>query len=373
MTSQRTLLISVTEKNPGSFRVGVGLNNKQDITARGFSGISYNNLFGTARGISLRGTLENNLANTDIRSYDVSVGYFEPFLLDSSTSGRVQLSRQQFITGKKNAETLDGKTINRLSFFAEKDFTENIRFVWNTYSLESIKTFVVPNDPTNKSKQQVATVGPIFDLDFRDNPFLPTRGTFTRLEADYSAPDFGSSTRIKFIRTQATFSFYEDLYKSKWIWANSIRGGYAKNLNTKAGSGVPESYAFFLGGYTTIRGYSGVEDDRIPSVKEFPVEPGDQLIIPDETTYYLFKSELRFPIAGIVGGVLFYDAGAVTITDDLFPGKSQIQDMTFSGQSYGLGLRINTPVGPISLDYGLKIEPQNKEQKDHLHLSIGTF
>lgn len=372
MISERVLLVSVTEKNPGNFRIGFGLNNKQDITARGFAGITYSNLFGTGRGISLRGNLENNLANTDIRSYDVSLGYLEPFLFDTTTRGRVELSRQVFITGNKNDPILDGKDINKLGFFAEKDFSQNIRLIWNTYSLEAIKTYQVPEDSNIEQKTQVATVGPILDLDFRDNPFAPTSGTFTRIEVDFSSPEFGSSKKIGFIRSQATFSFYQNLYKKKWIWANSIRGGFAKNLNTLDGSGIPDSYAFFLGGYTTIRGYSGFEDDRIPNNDELLVEQDNQLIIPAETSYQLIKSEIRFPITGIIGGVIFYDAGAVSITNAIFVGETENKNRTFEGQSAGLGFRINTPVGPISLDYGRKINSDSK-QKDQLHLSIGAF
>jgi outer membrane protein assembly factor BamA len=210
-------------------------------------------------------------------------------------------------------------------------------------------------------------MGPSLDIDYRDNPFLPTEGTFTKLDAEYSAPEIGSSDKIQFVRTQGTFTHYLRMGSPRVVWANSLRGGYGKNLSTEVDSGIPYTFAFFLGGVNTIRGYSGFGNDRIPSEREFAVlDQTDQLIIPKETHYYLIKSEIRFPLVkDPFGAVVFYDAGEVGIQGYTF-------EQPFK-QSAGIGIRINTPVGPLSLDYARKINPLDVEDKDHWHLSIGTF
>lgn len=370
--SKRTLIVSVTERNPGSFRVGVGVTNKRDFTVRGFTGISYSNLGGKARAISLRATAENNVARADYLEYEAALGYLEPFLFDTRFRARFNLSREEEVDNfTAGTSTVDAT--NKFSTLLERDMTSKIKFTWNFYTLERVERFFDPEPPTgeNVTKQNIATIGPVIDVDYRDNPFLPTKGFFSRIEADYSAPQLGSSDKIQFVRTQATFSYYQPLWSKSFVWANSIRGGFAKNLiNTEKSladaPGVPRSYAFFLGGYTTIRGYSGTDEDRTPTNDELGITESDLLIISDETYYHLLKSEVRFPIYKILGGVVFFDAGAV----DVYGINNRPQKLK---RSYGLGLRINTPVGPISLDYGKKVRPAKGESPDQFHLSIGTF
>ena len=92
------------------------------------------------------------------------------------------------------------------------------------------------------------------------------------------------------------------------------------------------------------------------------------------------KSELRYPIYGVIGGVLFTDIGNVRINKSATNAGYDGPDK----QTYGVGIRINTPVGPLSLDYARKIDVQCltrdtggacslRESPDQWHLSIGTF
>jgi outer membrane protein insertion porin family len=215
-----------------------------------------------------------------------------------------------------------------------------------------------------ESRLDVAYIGPTLETEYRDNPFLPTAGFYTKWDSEYASPSLGSSEKVEFARAQGTASYYLRLGSPRWIWANSASGGYEKNLNGIAGSGVPESFAYFLGGYSTIRGYSGSTTDRIPNIKEFSL-PTDQLTIPNTSTFQLYKSEVRFPIWGIIGGVAFIDAGEVDVSGVSF-------FMPFR-KTYGFGIRVNTPVGPIVVDYGKKINKLNYETGEAWHFSIGTF
>jgi outer membrane protein insertion porin family len=38
-----------------------------------------------------------------------------------------------------------------------------------------------------------------------------------------------------------------------------------------------------------------------------------------------------------------------------------------------LGLRVNTPVGPLALDYGVNLDPRYYEDFGAFHFSIGLF
>jgi outer membrane protein insertion porin family len=383
--SDRTLIVSVTEQDPGIFRIGFGVNNERELTLRGFTGASYNNINGSARAISARLNIQNNIVKTQYNEYEASVSYLEPFIIRSKFRGRVNYTRQEKVVENYDSDykSLRIQQSDKLGFIAERDLTSNIRFSWTAWSFETVREFLHGKPLAtgfDNSEQKIATVGPLLDFDFRDNPLLPTRGTFVRVEADYSDPAIGSSSKVNFIRTQSTVSHYLRLKGPEWVWANSVRGGYGRNLSSEGGSGIPESYSFFLGGFTTMRGYSGTPSDRIPSERAFKTLDGNQLIIPKETSYYLVKSELRYPIYGVIGGVLFTDIGNVRInknaTNAGYDGPKK--------QTYGVGIRINTPVGPLSLDYARKVDVDRcisrdtngnceRESPDQWHLSIGTF
>jgi outer membrane protein insertion porin family len=53
-----------------------------------------------------------------------------------------------------------------------------------------------------------------------------------------------------------------------------------------------------------------------------------------------------------------------------------VHDATFSIENFrrsaGLGLRYNTPVGPVALDYGIKLDRRDGETFGRLHFNIGT-
>ncbi|MGE0525959.1 MAG: POTRA domain-containing protein [Bdellovibrionales bacterium] len=386
--SARTLVISVSERDPGIFRFGVGVNNERNLTVRGFTGLSHSNIAGTARAVSGRVEVKSNVAEINYLEHEIAAGYLEPFLFNTRTRGRVNITRSEHVFDYETKDEYTAITAsNRIDFLAERDLTTHTKLTWKIWGLESRREFerygrCLPPDPEPgqpaadfdpnqycpPTTQQIATIGPTLLLDYSDNPFLPTRGSITRLTVDYSHPDFGSSSLIEFVRTEGSYSYYHRLGSPRLVWANSVRGGYVSNLSGRENSGVPTSYAFLLGGIYTVRGFDlASENERIPKEgdDDFVVNRGNQLLIPKDSHYYLFKSELRFPISGDHGGVLFYDGGGVRVTGFHF--KHSYRDAA------GVGYRYNTPVGPLALDLAFKLHPLPNEKEFRLHLSIGTF
>jgi outer membrane protein assembly complex protein YaeT len=390
--SQRTVVISVTERDPGTFRFGGGVNNERNLTLRGFTGISYNNLWGTGRGISGRAELKQNVAIVNYPEHEITVGYYEPFLLGTRTRGRVNLTRsEQVFYYSKTSKVVPLTTSNRIDFLAEREFNRNARLTWKLYSLESRKDWERDGKCiTEKGKPceagqsnyantlQVASIGPTLDFDYRDNAFNPTRGSLIRFTGDYSNPNLGSSEGVEFFKLDGNFTRLTPIGKTRVVWANSFRAGYLKNLSDEPGSGVPANWSFILGGISTVRGFDSASDhERIPSTEIdgngnhilFEVPRGNKKLVTSDSHYYLIKSELRFPIVGSHGGVIFYDGGLVQISGKQFfrPYRDAI----------GVGYRLNTPVGPVAADFAFKLDPERhgifKEQIFRFHLSIGTF
>ncbi|MEO0335118.1 MAG: POTRA domain-containing protein [Pseudomonadota bacterium] len=382
--SQRTVLISVVERDPGALRFGAGVNSQRELTARAFTGVSYNNLFGTARGVSLLGEISSNIADINYLEHRVSAGYLEPFLFNTQVRGRLNLTRSDEVFNVDEDQGLVSiLTKDALDILLEQQLSKRTTFTWTLLSLESrtsrerdgrCENEGTPEENCLDEFQQVATIGPVIDYDLRNNPFLPSAGSYSRLAIDYSAPALGSSDGIEFARFDGLFRYYIP-FKGRLVWANEVRSGYLTNLSQAEVSGVPASYAFFLGGYSTVRGYDFTQErNRIPkgdgenigNRRTFlPVTSATDLLIKSDSHYYMLKTELRFPMSEDLGGVVFYDGGSVLVSgfDFLDPYRD----------AAGFGIRYNTPVGPAALDIGFKLDRQPDEDAFDIHFSISSF
>jgi outer membrane translocation and assembly module TamA len=76
------------------------------------------------------------------------------------------------------------------------------------------------------------------------------------------------------------------------------------------------------------------------------------------------SAELRFPLWGPLGGVLFANAGQV---------RSRPHDLKLDAffTSVGAGLRFATPIGPLRLDVGVPLEKGPGIPDYRLHFSVG--
>lgn len=370
--ADRTLVIKVSERDPGVFTMGLGATTDLGLTLRGYTGLAYNNLRGTGRGVSLR--LEGNYNVNEIKYLESKVtwGYVEPYLFGSKIRGRINLTRSSQLT---DYNTKKVSNVNQTTYSLERDLTSHVTVIYDVWSGASLQDHFLRPDPGTVSPepQNIVTTGPRLDLDYRDNPFNPTRGSFTTLSYEYSTPDLGSSRNpgeIKFQRATGSYSHYLPLplFKENFVvWANSVRGGYLENLSkgTDPKDGVPyDKKGFYLGGSTTIRGFNGTKQ-YFPINSQLGLKDTDTFYLKGIATMYLVKSELRFPIFSSFGGSIFYDGGAVHIQNENL------------GDTYrdaaGFGFHYNTPVGPVNLEVAWKLDAKRGEDPFALHLSIGSF
>jgi hypothetical protein len=105
--------------------------------------------------------------------------------------------------------------------------------------------------------------------------------------------------------------------------------------------------AFFSGGPMSNRGYgyNEIGPHRVLG------DNGERLADPDAIggrTLWEGSVELRFPIIGDLGGTIFVDASDVTRR----LGELRINHPHIST---GFGIRYDTPVGPLRLDWGFRI------------------
>jgi outer membrane protein insertion porin family len=124
---------------------------------------------------------------------------------------------------------------------------------------------------------------------------------------------------------------------------------------------LPASERFFAGGDSTIRGYAldSVGAPETISPTGFPTG-GNAVLV--------FNGELRVPVWGDLGSALFIDGGNV------FRRVTQVDLAALRG-SVGFGVRYNSPIGPVRLDLGFKLDRRlignRLEPRTAVHFSIG--
>ena len=84
----------------------------------------------------------------------------------------------------------------------------------------------------------------------------------------------------------------------------------------------------------------------------------------------MLNSELRFPIYRLVSGTLFVDAG--NVWDEISEASSSLQKGHIELKaSLGIGLRIDTPIGPIRFDYAYPFADLSATPKARTYLELG--
>lgn len=154
-------------------------------------------------------------------------------------------------------------------------------------------------------------------FDSRDNVNDPHEGK----RNSYSVEWAGLGGDFDFTKYSADFRYYYRMGASEDVLALQFGVGYADGT-------MPLSQRFAVGGSDSLRGY---EDDQFK---------GNSML--------KGTLEYRVPLMKKVQGVLFTDAGYAwdKKTEDDF-------DLGLMKYSYGVGLRVNSPLGPLRLDYGI--------------------
>lgn len=166
--------------------------------------------------------------------------------------------------------------------------------------------------------------------DTRDYYMNPTKGFYWRASAETAGRLLGGS--YTFSKYQGEGSTYREVRPNQ-VFAVRLSGG------TSTGA-LPPHEQYRIGGAETLRGYN---------YGEFY---GDSML--------LANAEYRFRILKGVQGVVFVDTGGIWLKDE------EIDVEGFSTGA-GLGVRVETPIGMLRIDYGIG------KQGGQAYLSFGQM
>ncbi|MBJ7257993.1 MAG: outer membrane protein assembly factor BamA [Chthoniobacterales bacterium] len=326
---RKDLNVIVEEKRTGSFNFGAGFSTIDSLV--GFAELQQTNfdLFGWPNFVG-GGQRLRIRAQYGIERADAVISLTEPWFLGQQLSLGTELFYREasFLSPLYNQSNY-GSAIQLRKPFGQF-LAANVE-----YKLEGVDIFDISNDAPVEISSQEGTytrsaVSGGLTWDSRDNLFLTRRGTYLNLTGFVAGGGLGGDVQDYGISLEGSQHVL-----LPWDFIFMFRGQLATVSNWGGSDDVPIFDRLFLGGANNLRGFDFREVG--------PNADGDYYG-GNSLGYMTF--ELTFPVMSRVRGALFTDWGFVNSTSWNFDGGGYNAD-------YGLGIRLDLPIGPIRIDYGI--------------------
>ena len=337
--------LNLKERLTGMFSVGLGYSSATNLTA--MLSLRKGNLFGTGDTISVSGQFGAKVAYYD-------VAYSHKWWLDrpQTLSFRVFNHKNEYTTYTSLKRGFSVNLFRRIA----KDWNIGVGYTIARTTISDID----PNATSIIAEEEgTSTVGYISSravLDLRDNRFLPHRGFMFSLADKIAGKVFGGDDNFYTVVVDVSKHIYLDDFSEEHkipvVLSGHLKFGYAGTYGDT--ENVPIDYRFYVGGDTTIRGFRWGEAGPVDENGD-PTGANRELVANFEVGYDISRN-LR-----LIG---FFDIGA---------GWWNEIDFSTLRKSAGFGMRVLTPVGPIRLDIGYKLDRKPDETASEWHFGLGTY
>ena len=337
------LVVKVIEKNTGKFGIGAGYNSEEGLM--GFTSYEENNLFGGGQKVQAKIELGGRT------TYKLS--FLEPWLANTPTSFGFEV----YDTTRKEEEKEEGEVVSEYEearlggkLIFGRRISDDINLGLELKSERVTYDLIFGILPEDTKEGLTNSLIPTFSYDTRDNVFEPTSGWYHSFSLEnaggFLGGDYDFTKYNLTLRAYISTQFIEDVVdigSIKKITDNLSKGVLAlRAMGGIANTDLPSFAVYQVGGMNTLRGYN------------FGEFSGDKSLV--------FNVEYRFPLAENFQAVVFADWGQAWDYEE----SISFEDLKFGR---GVGVRFNTPLGPIRLDYGFGEEGIGKT-----YFSIGhTF
>ena len=247
------------------------------------------------------------------------------------------------------------------------------------YSLGTTGTFDERLDPEDQ-----ATIDRLFPQvrlsgfsgavarDTRDDLVEPVRGTYLSAEGTLAARALGG--QVGFMKGYFQGAWYTRLPRARRVVfatraAVGLADGFQRTVQPVDADGnpvpgepivvedLPASERFFAGGDITIRGFALDTVGAPNTISEDGFPKGGNAVL-------IMNAEFRVPVWRDIGAAFFVDGGNV------FDRVTEFDFGELRG-SAGFGVRYRSPIGPVRLDLGFKMDRRPSEKSSVFHFSIG--
>ena len=380
--NRKDLIIGVDEKNTGNLSLGAGFSSVDAIV--GFAEVSQGN-FDLFHPPTFTGGGQKFRLRVQIgtQRQDYIVSFEEPWFLgrrlkfdvdlyyrdlnfqslgdiyhETHAGGRFGLSRAL----RPNVIAGLSYTIEDLGIFLNPGFhgkevvAQPLPGLLGSPGGTGVPTNLPPNVPddivTETGHHLLSRIGGSLAYDTRNSALLPNAGQRTELFSEFVGGPIGGDK--EYYKLELRTSWYFRGFAPGHVVEVLGRAGVTESLQS---DDVPFYDRYYLGGLYSLRGfkYRSISPRQGTRGQQgFFSEPigGDSL--------WFGSAEYSVPIIDRLRFALFYDVGNVSK-------KSYDFNLTNFDDNWGLGLRLNLPIGPLRLDYGIPIH------HDQFNGSSGRF
>ncbi len=334
--------VKVKEGRTGSFSFGAGFSSVDSLVAT--VQISEENFRGYGQRLASQlriGSISNQ--------FDIS--FAEPWLFDRPVSGTFRLFKWE---REYDDYTKDSKGVNISIGFPLKKF-DDYTFGWSFYRYDDAEISDIDYDVAYEIRAMegryvTSSIGFGIRRNSTNRARNPNKGSINSFSFEYAG--LGGDNEYNKYLAQSCWFFAlpkDAVFKVQGRW------GY---LQERGGKIIPVYERFFLGGIDTVRGFDYQEIS--------PRDPvtGDEI---GGEKMMVYNFEYIFPVSKdqSILGLFFIDAGDV---------RAKGESWTFSGmrKSAGLGVRWQSPMGPIRIEWGYNLDKQEGDRSSKLEFSMGT-
>ncbi len=339
---RKDLVVDVKESKTGAFSFGGGYSTVDEfvgfveIEQRNFDWRNFPYFTGGGQDLKLRASF-----GSLTQYFDLS--FTQPWIFDYPLSFGFDIYRR---THKRDSDVGYGydEKVTGGDVRLSKDLTEYIKGDL-IYRLDEIDISDIADDASNDLRQEygkntISSVTLGLTYDSRDNVFDTRKGDVLSVSVQGAGGGLGGDK--DFYKVMGRASHFFPMPRSSVLEVRGRVGIVDPYDDTVR---VPIYERFFAGGSSTIRGYEERKIGPIDSTSKDPLG-GESMIVGN--------IEYTYPFFGFLKGAVFYDTGNVWSKM-----KDMGKDKFYS--SFGLGLRIKTPLGPINLDYGIPLDKEPGE------------
>ena len=354
------LNVEVKEKPTGTFSVGAGYSSLDGVIGQG--SVQQANFLG----LGLKATAAASFGS---KSQTYNLGLTDPYFMDTkwTVGADVYRTERQYLDYTRRATGGDIKagyslTDNLSTFwlykFEEKQIRdESVGLLQNIH----LGAIIAPDPQSSTS-----AISGSLTSNTTDYRIDPSSGMIDTVSVEFAGIG-GTNRYLRYITEHTLFM------PAGWGTVASIRGtlGYIQGI---MGQDVPLDEKFYLGGISSLRGYTG---RTVCPVLSNNVTTTDINGIGTTTLNHVYLGgnleavvnlEYTFPLLKDAGlkGVVFFDTG--NAADSL--------GSTFHFlSSYGAGIRWFSPIGPLRLEYGVPLNPRADIDKSsgRIEFSIGSI
>ena len=337
--------VDVKERLTGMFSVGAGYSSVSKLVA--MVSLSKGNLFGTGDSGSIS-------LQAGSRVLDFNITYNHRWWLDRPQTLSLGLfnTRMEYFTYTSKKTGFSAMVTRRLW----EDWKVGLGYLFEKDKITDIDEDAPDIVREEEGSEKIGLSTFFISRDLRDNRFLPHKGDYfkvtTQLAGNFLA---GDKNFYKIIGEYAYYFNFNDLpidFDLPFIASVHAKAGYADAFGST--SRLPIDYRFYVGGDTSVRGFSWGEAG--PKDEDGDAEGANRELI--------FNFELGYDVTKFLRLISFIDVGG---------GWWDTYKLGDMRKSAGIGLRVLTPMGPIRLDLGWKLDRKSGESSSEWHFGMGSY